>query len=180
MDLPPSTYTHLFINFAVFALPIVTLTTCASLLRPGGRMAISSWASLPWYEIVQRATARLPEPPVMPSYTEVQRVLFSGHDWHSPEFLAKVMENSGLAEVEVVAKKANVDCGTPEQFCGVMVWYIPFNVGSYRYSLDCSVSLWQVCPDLKTGFQASERSHFSTGRGFSKLTCEPYRRCLWA
>ncbi|KAF1955046.1 S-adenosyl-L-methionine-dependent methyltransferase [Byssothecium circinans] len=125
LTLPPSTYTHLFINFAIFALPPTTLTSCLALVRPGGAIAISSWAYLPWYPFVQRAVARMPSPPSMPSFEELRRVMHGGRDWHSPGFVEKEMQDAGVQDVRVVTSKVRVDCGSPAQFCDTIVC-LPF------------------------------------------------------
>ncbi|KAJ4296188.1 hypothetical protein N0V90_006232 [Kalmusia sp. IMI 367209] len=121
IKLIPSTYTHLFVNFAIFALPPGTLESCVALLRPGGHIGISSWAYFPGWDIVRRAAARLPEPPSVPSVEEIQRAITGGRDWHSPAYVSSELRDAGIESADVVVEKAKVDCGTPEQFCDTMV-----------------------------------------------------------
>ncbi|KAF2644410.1 S-adenosyl-L-methionine-dependent methyltransferase [Massarina eburnea CBS 473.64] len=120
ITLPKETHTHLFINFAVFALPPSTVPACAALLQPGGRIGVSSWKYAGWHTIVERAVARLSNPPTVPSYDQLFDVIHDGRAWDTPEYVTQTLEDAGFIDVDVVIQKERVDCGTPEQFADTM------------------------------------------------------------
>lgn len=121
IQLSKETYTHVFSNFTVFILPSTAVPTCFSLLRPGGRIGISSWARFPWYNTVSRAISRLPAPqPVLPPYSAVESAIYQSKPWNRPEHVATVLRDAGFVDVEVVEEKHRVDCSTPAVFADTM------------------------------------------------------------
>ncbi|KAF2465357.1 S-adenosyl-L-methionine-dependent methyltransferase [Lindgomyces ingoldianus] len=120
MSLPPSTFTHFFINFGVFIMPLSTLTQCHSFLRPGGFMGLTTWAYLPWYPLVVRAINSLPSPPHCPSETEVEKQVYTSGEWQNPSFVKRTLADSGFVDVDVVQEKRKVNCGTAQDFCETM------------------------------------------------------------
>ena len=45
--LPKSSFTHIFVTFALNMLPEQTLSHLCSLLRPGGFIAVATWSAMP-------------------------------------------------------------------------------------------------------------------------------------
>ena len=50
---------HIFVGFAIFVLPPDTVTKLAAKLASGGTLALSTWASLPWYDLLARTYAKM-------------------------------------------------------------------------------------------------------------------------
>jgi hypothetical protein len=117
IKLAPNTYTHLFINFGIFMLPLTTLPTTHSLLKASGFIGITTWSSLAWIHLVAQAIDRLPEPrPYCPSKDEIEAKIYQGRAWNTPQYVAKVLKDAGFENVQVQEADRDVEVGTPEQF----------------------------------------------------------------
>ncbi|KAJ8118947.1 hypothetical protein OPT61_g147 [Boeremia exigua] len=115
---------RVFVGFAIFVLPLDTVPKLAQKLAPGGTLAVTTWAYPPWFGFLQRAMDRLQDGPVLPSQTAVWAALTTADPWQESEFVRGQLLQAGLQKVEVVQKKENVDCGTPETFMASMKFVI--------------------------------------------------------
>jgi hypothetical protein len=113
------TFTHIFINFAIFVLPPDSLEKCVKLLRPNGFIAFSTWAQFPWFPLIERAHAHMSNPPPLPSYDTVKNRIYQGLPWGA-EFVREVLEKANFKDVEIVQKKEMVNVGTPAEFTETM------------------------------------------------------------
>ncbi|KAF2677353.1 S-adenosyl-L-methionine-dependent methyltransferase [Lentithecium fluviatile CBS 122367] len=124
-------FTHIFINFAIFVLPPNTLQTCTSLLQANGFLAVSTWAYFPWYPLLSRAVAALPSPPPMPSYSAVAQRIYNTIPWDEA-YVRSVLEKEGMRDVQIVQEKKRVDCGTPAQFVETMSLPLQMVAGAWE------------------------------------------------
>ncbi|KAF2872870.1 hypothetical protein BDV95DRAFT_568207 [Massariosphaeria phaeospora] len=120
IKLAPASYTHLFVNFGIFAMPTATLSACAALVRPNGFIGLSSWARIGVYPLIARAVSRLASPPKFPTEAEMMKVLTQDRAWDSPAYITQVLEEAGFTGVEAEEKTARVNNLTPAVFCETM------------------------------------------------------------
>ncbi|KAF2013881.1 S-adenosyl-L-methionine-dependent methyltransferase [Aaosphaeria arxii CBS 175.79] len=118
--LAPTTYTHLFLNFAVFLSPPTVLQDLSKLLRPNAFISVSTWLHMPWYHLAARAASRVASAPPFPSERAIEDVMYSKRPWNSPEYLAQALADAGVADVQTTREEREVDCGTPDEFCDTM------------------------------------------------------------
>ncbi len=111
---------HIFVGFAIFVLPPDTVTKLAAKLASGGTLALSTWASLPWYDLLARTYAKMDNGPELPSSNQLWLSMTNGRPWNDISFVTAQLEEVGLQKVEVVQKKFNVNCGTPDIFMTTM------------------------------------------------------------
>ncbi|KAH6882923.1 S-adenosyl-L-methionine-dependent methyltransferase [Alternaria rosae] len=117
--LPKASFTHIFVSFAIFMLPASTLTHLYSLLRPGGYMAVATWSSMSWDNLLTRSVALMNAPqPYSPSREEL-REKFCGR-WADGSYLTQQFEAAGLGRVGTSNQKEAVRVGTPDVFVGSM------------------------------------------------------------
>lgn len=109
-------FSHVFVGFAVFMLPPGTIGRLAEKVAPGGTVAVSTWAYLPWFGLLEKTLDRIEDGPSKPTEEQLWKMMTNGQAWQDKEFVGKQLEKAGLAKVEVVQRKENVDCGTPETF----------------------------------------------------------------
>lgn len=118
--LEPNQFTHVFANAIVFFLPTTTLKKTYDLLKPGGFIGMTTWAALPWFAWVQKAVSRLPNPPSLISYEQIQSAFQQGNAWHEEAFVKKQLEEAGFKDVEVVYEKVRARGGTLDEFMEMM------------------------------------------------------------
>lgn len=117
--LPKASFTHIFVSFAIFMLPASTLKHLYSLLRPGGYMAVATWSSMSWDNLLTRSVALMNAPqPYSPSREEL-REKFCGR-WADGSYLTQQFEAAGLGRVGTSNQKEAVRVGTPDVFVGSM------------------------------------------------------------
>lgn len=128
--LPKSTFTHVFVSFAIIVLPPQTLQRLQTLLRPGGYIAVTSWASVPWYSLFARSISLMSPPqPYCPSSQEVQDK-FCGN-WGRESHFVQQLEEAGFQDVDTLKEKRRICCGTPD------VW-----TTSMQFPLGVAVKTW--------------------------------------
>ena len=103
-------------------MPLSTLQTCHSLIRPGGFIAISTWKTLHWYEIVASAIAKLDDSPPVPSYEDVVNKMHMGNRWEDPESVESHLRNAGFEDVETVVKSIRAVAGTTAGWAEAMMF----------------------------------------------------------
>jgi hypothetical protein len=107
------------VSFAIFIMPNV-LPSLFSLLRPGGFIAVTTWAYMPWQPLVHRSIELMANPPYSPSYEELEQNLFAGHKWGEKEYLAEKLSEAGFEKVETVKEARKGQVGTPKVFMETM------------------------------------------------------------
>ncbi|KAJ4984744.1 coq5 family [Stagonosporopsis vannaccii] len=113
-------YARVFVGFAIFVLPVDTLGKLAQLVQPGGTLAITSWAHLPWFSLLEETYAGIENGPDMPTHEQLYAGMMNGQPWQDRAFVEKQLEGAGLQGVKVVQEAFNVDCGTPDNFMTAM------------------------------------------------------------
>lgn len=113
-------FARVFVGFAIFVLPVDTLGKLAKLVRPGGTLAVSSWAYLPWFPLLEEAYKGIQDGPEMPTHEQLYAGMMNGQPWQDRAFVKGQLEEVGLQRVEVVQEVFNVDCGTPDNFMTAM------------------------------------------------------------
>lgn len=138
MQLEPNQFTHLLIAFGIFTMPNDVLKKCYELLKPGGRISISTWAYLPWYSYVVRAVELLPEHerPTMPSEIEVESAIFMKRPLNDPAYISKILTEAGFTDVSVTSREQLAEGGTPEKFIDIM--HMPLKMISGHWVKDQS------------------------------------------
>src|SRR5690242_906929 len=109
-------YARIFVGFAIFVLPVGTLGKLATLIRPGGTLAITSWAHLPWFALLEETLVGLENGPDVPTHEQLYAGMMNGQPWQDRAFVKEQLERIGLQRVKVVQEVFNVDCGTPDNF----------------------------------------------------------------
>ncbi|KAF3039778.1 hypothetical protein E8E12_008852 [Didymella heteroderae] len=109
-------FAHIFVGFAVFVLPPGTVRQLAQRLAEGGTLALSTWAYLPWFRLLEKTLAKIEDGPDRPTEDQLWKMMTNGQPWQDAKFVRQQLEEAGLQKVEIVQKKENVDCGTPEVF----------------------------------------------------------------
>ena len=109
-------FSHVFVGFTIFLLPPDTIKKLARRLKSGGALGISTWASMPWYELFTRAFERVENGPKMPSREMWWASFTYNQPWNEKEFVNSQLEEVGLKKVETVQRKFEVECGTPDIF----------------------------------------------------------------
>ncbi|USP76393.1 S-adenosyl-L-methionine-dependent methyltransferase [Curvularia clavata] len=123
--LPASTYTHIFISFAVISMPSHTLQRLNSLLRPNGFIAVTSWVIIPWYPVLARTISLMSAPqPYLPSRKEVEDLFCK--EWASKSYMGQQLQEAGFPNQSVVTEKKTVRVGSPETFVTTMFFPIGF------------------------------------------------------
>lgn len=107
-------FSHVFVGFAVFIMPPDTIKKLSQRLAKGGTLAVSTWAYLPWFLLLERTLGKIEDGPSMPTEQQLWKMMTNGQAWEDAGFVRKQLEEAGLEKVEVVQRKENVDCGTPE------------------------------------------------------------------
>lgn len=97
-------------------MPTETLNKCHDILKPGGFLAVSSWQNIAFLKVFARALATLPNAPYCPTEADIQRTLYSGRPWSSPDYVAQTLKEAGFVDVEVKVEPNVADSGTPDQF----------------------------------------------------------------
>jgi ubiquinone/menaquinone biosynthesis C-methylase UbiE len=98
---PPSTFTHVFNNFAIFFLPDDTpaLAETYRVLKPSGQAGFTSWKSIAWWTaVVEPALAQhLPKAPKLPNPSGV----FGASGWSDVDAIRAKLEKTGFGDVRV-------------------------------------------------------------------------------
>lgn len=113
-------FAHAFVGFAVFVLPADTISRLAGVVAPGGSLAVSTWAKLPWFEVLAETYARMEDGPKLPSDEQLWASITNGRAWYEAEYVKAQLEEAGLQEIVVVQRKFNVDCGASDVFMTTM------------------------------------------------------------
>jgi SAM-dependent methyltransferase len=107
-------FAHAFVSFAMFVLPSEVTGKLAQKVLPGGTVAISTWASLPWFDLLARTYAAMPDGPELPERQQLWASFTNSLPWNEASFVRQHLEEAGLSKVEVVQRKVTVECGTPD------------------------------------------------------------------
>ena len=102
-------------------MPADTLSTAFDKVRPGGFVGISCMSVFAWYDWFAHAASKVANPPTMPPYSEVMDKLYAGRAWGDSSYMETALKEAGAERVHVMAGKELVDCGTPEEFVGILV-----------------------------------------------------------
>jgi ubiquinone/menaquinone biosynthesis C-methylase UbiE len=98
---PPSTFTHVFNNFAIFFLPddSPALAETYRVLKPSGQAGFTSWKSIAWWTAVvdPALSQHLPEAPKLPNPSG----LFGPSGWGDVDAIRAKLEKHGFADVKV-------------------------------------------------------------------------------
>jgi ubiquinone/menaquinone biosynthesis C-methylase UbiE len=98
---PPSTFTHVFNNFAIFFLPddSPALAETYRILKPSGQAGFTSWKSIAWWTaVVDPALSKhLPEAPKLPNPSG----MFGASGWGDVDAIRAKLEKAGFADVKV-------------------------------------------------------------------------------
>lgn len=113
-------FAHVFVGFAIFVLPPETIKQLTQKLLPGGTLAVSTWAYLPWFGLLAKTYAKMANGPVLPTEEQLWRGMTNGRPWHQASFLEEHLKDAGLKTVQVVQRKERVDGGTPDSFMTTM------------------------------------------------------------
>lgn len=113
-------FEHVFVSFAIFVLPSDVTAKLAAKVKTGGTLAISTWANMPWYDLLGRTYARMQDGPDLPSREQLWASFTNSRPWNEATFVRRQLEDAGLGRVEVTQKKINVECGTPDIFMTTM------------------------------------------------------------
>lgn len=129
LDLPDASFDCVLCGFAVFFFPSVqrALQEFQRVLRPGGRLALSSWGEQDprwdWYrELLQRYV------PSAVSRSTVGGTNSGGIDLHSVEGLRRVIEGAGFKDVQVLHETTDVAYASAEEW-----WETLWTHGSRRH-----------------------------------------------
>ncbi|UPX11893.1 uncharacterized protein EKO05_0002477 [Ascochyta rabiei] len=120
VSLQEEAFTHVFVGFGIFLLPLDTLRKLAGLLHPGGALAVTTWATVPWYQLLEKTYARIENGPELPSPMQLWGVMTNGRPWYESSFVEQQLQEAGLRGVEMVQRRLKIDCGTPEVFMTTM------------------------------------------------------------
>ncbi|KAJ4335813.1 hypothetical protein N0V95_008788 [Ascochyta clinopodiicola] len=113
-------FSHVFVGFGIFVLPPGTLRTLAARLQPRGALAVTTWAKVPWYRLLEKTYARIEDGPEVPSVAQLWGIMTNGEPWFEADFVEQQLLEAGLQGVETVQRKLKIDCGTPEVFMTTM------------------------------------------------------------
>ncbi|CAN9100485.1 unnamed protein product [Alternaria alternata] len=123
--LPKSSFTHIFVTFALNMLPEQTLSHLCSLLRPGGFIAVATWSAMPWHSLLTRSIALMDAPqPYPPSHKEIQEKLCG--PWAAESYVAQRLEAAGLQRADTSTQKESIRAGTPKVFIESMQFPLQF------------------------------------------------------
>ncbi|KAH7355668.1 S-adenosyl-L-methionine-dependent methyltransferase [Pyrenochaeta sp. MPI-SDFR-AT-0127] len=125
IDLPKSTYTHIFLSFAVFAMPDV-LPRLFDLLKPGGFIGVTTWAYLAWHPLLARSISRMSSEVYSPSFSDLEDKMFAGRRWGDTAYLTSRLVEAGFTKVDTVREKHVAGCGTPKEFVETMSFPLRF------------------------------------------------------
>jgi hypothetical protein len=119
IELPKESFTHIFVSFAVFAMPDVLPKLC-ELLKPGGYIGITTWAFLMWQPLLARCISMMKDKPFNPSPSDIENKMFGGHNWAERSYVASQLSNAGLVRVDTMRHEVNAAVGTPKLFVETM------------------------------------------------------------
>lgn len=123
--LPKSSFTHIFVTFALNMLPEQTLSHLCSLLRPGGFIAVATWSAMPWHSLLTRSIALMDAPqPYPPSHKEIQEKLCG--PWAAESYVAQRLKAAGLQRADTSTQKESIRAGTPKVFIESMQFPLQF------------------------------------------------------
>jgi SAM-dependent methyltransferase len=114
------TFDHVYVGFAVFMLPPSVPSQLAALVKPGGTLALTSWADLPWFPVLAEAYKRMADGPDQPVQADVWSAVTNGLAWQDTAFVQQTLEEAGLGKVEVKKEKVAVDVGDADTVMGSM------------------------------------------------------------
>jgi hypothetical protein len=103
-----------------------------ALLRPGGFIAVTTWAYMPWQPLLHRSISLMSNPPYSPSYDELEDKMFAGHKWGQPSYLSSKLSEAGFSGVDVVKEKRTAQVGTPEVFMETMQFPLRMVMGFWE------------------------------------------------
>lgn len=115
-----SGFAHIFVGFVIFVLPPSTIAQLTGKLLPGGSLAVSTWAHLPWFKLLDKTYSKMDNGPSMPAEEQLWKHMSDGLPWHDANYVREQLEEAGLERVEIVQRKERVDCGTPDLFVTTM------------------------------------------------------------
>ena len=116
-------FAHAFVSFGIFVLPSDVTGKLAKKVLPGGTVGISTWANLPWLDLLARTYAAMPDGPQLPSEEQLWSSFTNSRPWNEASFVRQQLEEAGLSKVEVVQRKINIECGTPD-VCMTMMGFV--------------------------------------------------------
>ncbi|KAF1978727.1 S-adenosyl-L-methionine-dependent methyltransferase [Bimuria novae-zelandiae CBS 107.79] len=134
IQLDEERFTHVFANAIIFSLPLGVLGQYFRILGPGGFIAVSTWAALPWYVFVERAVARLPSgrKVELPPAETFRSKLTRGNPWHEESYVKEQLEQAGFKDVGVTKEKRRIQVGTPAQFMDTMTMPMTLVAGEWE------------------------------------------------
>ena len=98
---PPSTFTHVLNNFAIFFLPddSPALAETHRVLKPSGQAGFTSWKSIAWWTAVAEPalSQNLSEAPKLPNPS----AMFGASGWGNEDAIRAKLEKAGFGDVRV-------------------------------------------------------------------------------
>jgi ubiquinone/menaquinone biosynthesis C-methylase UbiE len=100
--LPSSHFTHIFLNFGpmIFADWRAAMSEIHRMLRPGGMVAMSSWAKVGWVADVREAFATDPEIPALPVDERLRKMFSEDGEWDDAAWIEEVLPSFGFVDVQ--------------------------------------------------------------------------------
>ncbi|KAJ5353109.1 hypothetical protein N7452_002083 [Penicillium brevicompactum] len=108
-QLPSAFYDYVFTAFAYMALPqsIRGLDETVRMLKPGGRIAFSTWMEPGWMSVARRAIQSMPGNLPFPESKDILATLSDG-EWHSLTWIKSQLEKRGFEDIEVRVETASI------------------------------------------------------------------------
>lgn len=120
--LPSSHFTHIVLNFGPMIFPDwkAGVKEIHRMLRPGGVVAMSSWAKVGWIPDVREAFATDPEIPTMPADEDLRNVFSPGGRWDDPAWIREVVTAEGLQDVQTKCVPNTTSLSGVSEFVGLI------------------------------------------------------------
>ncbi|KAF4834331.1 Glandicoline B O-methyltransferase roqN [Colletotrichum tropicale] len=126
LPFPSNSFDYIVVGMAlmVVADPYTGLSELQRVLKPGGRIATSTWAYEGWVPATREAVAdlRLPgqKPVPWPQESHQLTRIWSPGAWEDEYFTCAMYNAAGFVDAEAKTVTKNITFETPEQFCAVL------------------------------------------------------------
>ena len=90
------------------------------LLKPGGFIGVTTWASLPWLPLLARSLEQMKEKPYCPAAAEFEEKIYTGRAWGDKEYLGSQLSQAGFKKVDTAREKIVAECGTAAEWMETM------------------------------------------------------------